>query len=443
MKKSFLLLAAASLLPSLCAQPYNFIFILTDDQSWRGTSTRMDPAIPQSKSDYFRTPNMDNLFDSGMRFVRGYAPAPYCCPTRRSIQVGQSPARHLYQKDQERWPAVYRQQLTIPRMLKALDPNYITAHFGKWDMRFDEITPEALGYDLSDGYTSNKEGGARRSGGPAAQEDPKLIDTITAKAAALMQLSHEQGRPFFIQLSHYAVHLDIYYKAETLARVQQREPGKIHSVAEFAAMTEDLDAGIGRLMKQLRRLGLEDRTYIIFTSDNGGRTSLPGFNDIRNPNSPLREGKGTMYEGGIRVPFVVVGPGIEQGAVSRVPVSGMDILPTLAGLNGRRLKIGGLDGGNLAPLLRGESETVTRPQDFLVFHQAVRREAQTALMQGDYKIVKTWAEDKLELFNVDTDHREKEDLAASDPERAAAMFAQMEAYLNDVGATTRSKRKRD
>ena len=111
----------------------NFIVILTDDQSWVGTSLQIDPDDPSSKSDYYQTPNIERLAAMGMSFTDGYAPAPYCCPTRRSLLVGQTPARHLYQKDQAAWPSQYRQQLSIPRMLKIADPRYATAHFGKWD----------------------------------------------------------------------------------------------------------------------------------------------------------------------------------------------------------------------------------------------------------------------------------------------------------------------
>ena len=153
------LLAAGPFVAAFAESPPNFIVILTDDQSWVGSSALIDPQNAQTKSDYFQTPNIERLMAMGMRFTQGYAPAPFCCPTRRSLQVGQTPARHLYQKDQDAWPSQYRKQLNIPRMLQAADPRYQTAHFGKWDHRFDEITPEDQGYDVSDGYTSNGTGG--------------------------------------------------------------------------------------------------------------------------------------------------------------------------------------------------------------------------------------------------------------------------------------------
>ncbi|MCP4505952.1 MAG: sulfatase-like hydrolase/transferase, partial [Fuerstiella sp.] len=198
----------------------NFVVILTDDQSWVGSSVLIDPDDERSRSDYFHTPHIERLAEMGMRFTQGYAPAPFCCPTRRSLLTGQTPARHIYQKDQKNWPLEYRKQLSLPRMLKAANPNYRTAHFGKWDMRTDEVTPEQMGYDVSDGYTGNGTGGGKGSGGPAASHDPKLILGITDRTCDFMQTQAKSGHPFFVQVSHYAVHLDIFYQEQTLANIR-------------------------------------------------------------------------------------------------------------------------------------------------------------------------------------------------------------------------------
>jgi len=413
----------------------NFIVILSDDQSWVGSSKLMDPAIPESKSDYYLTPNMDRLFDKGMRFTQGYAPGPICCPTRRSLQVGQNTARHMYQKDQPGWTEYYKEQPNIPRALKAIDPNYRTAHFGKWDMRFDLITPEELGYDASDGYTSNNEGGAKGSKKPSATDDPKLIDQVTRSAEDFMRQCRDEGKPFYVQVSHYAVHLKIFYKQETLDKVNKRPIGKIHRDPEFAAMTEDLDTGVGRLMKSINELGLQDNTYVIFMSDNGGRVS-PSKIKAPNQNTPLRDGKHSLYEGGIRVPFTISGPGIEAGAVSHVPVSGVDLLPTITDLAGEELKYENLDGGSLKSLLMGESQTVNRKNDFFIFHKAVTREPISAIRQGDYKLVKTWDENKIELFDLSKDLGEENDLSKKMPEKTEELHNRLVTYLDDVNATT-------
>ena len=194
----------------------NFIIILSDDQSWVGSSLTMSPGDPRTSSDYFHTPHLEQLAKRGMLFTQGYAPAPFCCPTRRSLLIGQTPARHIYQKDQKNWTINYRKQLSLPSMLKKANSEYQTAHFGKWDMRFDNVTPEQMGYDVSDGITGNSTGGGKGSGGPSAKNDPKLIHSLTQRANNFMETQVKQNKPFFIQLSHYAVHLDIFYTSNSL-----------------------------------------------------------------------------------------------------------------------------------------------------------------------------------------------------------------------------------
>ena len=183
-----------------------------------------------------------------MLFTDGYAPAPYCCPTRRSLQVGQTPARHEYQRDREGWPADYRRRLNIPRLLKAADARYRAAHFGKWDHRYDGISPADQGFDESDGVTGNNTGGGRKAGGEMQREDPKLMSTLTERAGAFMAEQARAGRPFFLQVSHYAVHLEIQHSPAAMTRVRGRAPGIKHNLDVFAAMTEDLDDAVGRLL---------------------------------------------------------------------------------------------------------------------------------------------------------------------------------------------------
>lgn len=420
---------------SCYAESPNFIFILSDDQSWKGSSVLMDERHPESKSDFYRTPNMEKLFSSGMRFTNGYAPAPYCCPTRRSLQIGQSPARHIYQKDQTGWVEYYKKQVNIPQTLKRINSGYKTAHFGKWDHRFDEITPAQVGYDVSDGASGNGTGGGRDSGGPAAKEDPKLIDHITNESINFMKNCKAEGRPFYLQLSHYAVHLDIYYRKETLDKVKTRKPGKLHKYPEFAAMTEDMDASIGRLLEEVKKLGIEKNTYIIFLSDNGGRTDLPKHKSP-NLNTPLRQGKGSMYEGGIRVPFAIAGPGIKAGSFSNVTVSGLDLLPTIADLAGSSVHHERLDGGSLKNLLFNGSGEVKRNNNFLVFHQSIKRKPQTAIIQGKFKLVKTWQTNEVELFNLDTDLGESKNLAAELPQKTEELLAKIDTYFKESNTST-------
>lgn len=424
----------------VAADKPNFIVILTDDQSWVGSSAEMIPGDARTRSDYFRTPNIERLARLGMRFTQGYSPAASCCPTRRAIQTGQVPARHEYNAERKEWTDTYRKQLNIPRMLKAADERYVTAHFGKWDHRYDEVTPAEQDFDFSDGYTGNSTGGAKGTDGPAATPDPKRIDTITDKALHFITRNHANDRPFYLQVSHYAVHLDIYYNAATLKSIKKNStPGRKHNMPEFAAMTADMDAGIGRILDLLVKLDLLKNTYVIFMSDNGGRNSIPKAPDSKiHRNAPLRDGKHSFYEGGIRVPFIAIGPGVEAGSVCTVPVTAVDLFPTFADIAGYSDSLPrNIDGGSLRQLLQNKGEgTVKRPRPYLIFHQGVDRTAISAIRLGDYKLVKTWKKKKLELFDLSRDISEANDLSNQMRDKTRELDSMLTGFLKKVGAET-------
>lgn len=421
----------------------NFILIMSDDQSWVGSSAQMLPNDPRTRSDYFQTPNIERLAQMGMTFTQGYSPAASCCPTRRAIQVGQTPARHEYHADREGWPATYRKQLNIPRMLKAADGRYATAHFGKWDHRYDVVTPAAQGYDTSHGYTSNATGGSKNTGGPAAQHDPKRIDTITGDAMQFMDRCQDEGRPFYLQVSHYAVHLDIFYNQTTFDRVKtELAPGKKHTMPEFAAMTADLDGSVGRLLDYLVKHELLKNTYVIFMSDNGGRNTIPKApKSSVHRNAPLRDGKHSFYEGGVRVPFFVVGPNVTARSTCKVPVTGLDLLPTFADLAGFTQELpNNIDGGSIRQLIHNDGKgQVERRNPFLIFHQAANRKAASAIRLGDYKLVKTWKSHRLELFDLSQDLSETNDLSKAKPDLTKELEAKLLSFLAEVGAATKGK----
>ena len=431
----------------------NFILILTDDQSWVGTSFLADPADPRSKSDFYQTPNMERLANSGMRMTNGYAPAPFCSPTRKSILTGLTPAKHEYQKDRDHWTKTFRKQLTIPKILKMADSNYVTAHFGKWDARYDNFTPEEMGYDVSDGLTGNNTGGGKKTlnkngvdlpfkmgeAWPKAYDDPKLIFSLTQRSGDFIEEQTKNNKPFFIQISHYAVHLAITYSQKNLDKYSKISRGEKHFVPEFAAMTEDMDEGIGILLDKVAALGIADNTYIIFMSDNGGRTSIPiGSEQKVARNFPLRGGKGSMYEGGLRVPFVILGPGVSQNTHSNVPVTGLDILPTVARLAGYKDPLPQiLDGGNLQSIIHNDGAgTVERNSPFLIFHQAANRKPISAIRWGDYKLVKDWRFDKFELFDLSKDIEEKNDLSKEMPELVEKLNDALTRFLDQANAET-------
>ena len=204
-------------------------------------------------------------------------------------------------------------------------------------------------------------------------------------------------------------------------------------------MTYDVDNTIGEILDAVRDLKLADNTYIFFLSDNGGRNDLPKTLRGTLPrNHPLRDGKGSMYEGGIRVPFAIVGPDIPKESLSRVPVTGLDIFPTMAQLaNYSKPLPKNIDGGNLLPVLRNGAGNVERENPFLIFHHAVDRKAQSAIRLGDFKLVKTWKGKKLELFDLSKDLSEKRNLSAANPDKTSKLHSLMTNFLSDVGAETR------
>lgn len=437
----------------------NFILLLSDDQGWVQTSTQMDPRDPETKSDYFKTPNIDSFFDSGIRFVRGYSPGTYCLPTRRSIQVSQSPLKHVFNgQPRDEWTAAFINLATIPRVLKAADPDYRTAHFGKWDHRFDNPDPSTLGYDESDGATTNREGNTgayvvNKKGKMSLDkftarptDDPKNIFDLTRRGAEFMEAQVEAGRPFYLQLSHYALHLSVFYRQDSYDEVKNWPVGQKHYLPSFAAMLKDMDAGFGQFFDKVKELGIADNTYIIYMADNGGRPTLRLSDGESRTlrNHPLSEGKHSIYEGGIRVPFGIVGPGIAPGSVIRTMVSGVDILPTLADIVDSDLELVNVDGGSIKELLYQRSETVERPYPFLVFHDKSgnpkssdqNADSETALFQGDYKLIKTWrdgAQHTVELYNIEEDPGEAHDLAAAMPELTASLGQLLDNYITESG----------
>jgi len=450
----FLIIFINSFAQNNISKSPNFIVILTDDQSWVGTSFLANPNDKRSKSDFYQTPNMERLAKGGMRMTNGYAPAPFCSPTRKSILTGLTPAKHEYQKDRGNWTNTFRKQMTIPKILKLADSNYVTAHFGKWDARYDNFTPEEMGYDFSDGLTGNNTGGGKNTmiiegkevpfrmgeSWPKSYDDPKLIFSLTERSNNFIEKQTKRNKPFFLQISHYAVHLAITYSDKNIDKYSIAEKGKKHATPEFAAMTEDMDEGIGLLLDKVTSLGIENNTYIIFLSDNGGRTSIPiGPEQKIDRNFPLRGGKGSMYEGGIRVPFVIKGPGISRNSYSDVPVTGLDILPTLArlaGYNGPLPK--NLDGGNIKNIIHNNGKgKVERNSPYLIFHQAANRKPISALRFGKYKLVKDWRYNKLELFNLSEDIEEKVNLSKKMPNMVKKLDQALIKFLKDADAETK------
>ena len=430
----------ASLLPFLAgvfatAAPVerpNILFILSDDQDWTGLSVRMHPDLPNSASDFYRTPNLERFAAQGMRFSAAYAPAPVCSPTRISLQTGMSPAklgwtkaapaeegRRLIEADNRK--SISPDETTIAEMLKTA--GYATAHYGKWHLAGGG--PEANGYDESDGDTGNRDADAH--------VDPNPVDLfgMTERATAFMEKQKQAGKPFFVQMSYYALHLPENALKSTRAFYDAQPPGAMHSDPARAAITTDLDTAVGRLLESLDRLELAGNTYVIYMSDNGAG----GKGGLR----PLSAGKGGVWEGGIRVPLIVRGPGIASDSWCHQRVVGYDFFPTFCRWAGVKEALPeGLEGGDLSPLLfEGSREPVRRALEEMIFHFPHYQgdTPHSAIVLGDYKLLHFYETGETRLYNLAEDLAERNDLTVSQPKVAADLKQRLVTYLAEVGAS--------
>ena len=429
----------------LWADAPNIILILTDDQGWSQRSGLMDPDNPETASRYLETPAMDRIGDEGIRFTSGYSPAPLCTPTRRAILCGTSAARSGSEFTSAWVPAEY---MTIPRALKKANEEYRCAHFGKWGEQMIS-SPEECGYDLSDGQTGNKTGGMENKMEPAhIVGDPKRTATVTDRTINFMRAQTEAGNPFYAQVSYYAVHLRTELREKSLEKYKAKgAPDRAYSQG-WAGMLEELDNGIGRILDEVDALEIGKSTYVFFTTDNGGRGTVPGGDESSPaPNVPLSGAKHSLLEGGIRVPFLVRGPSIEAGSVCRVPVVGYDFLPTfyeLAGGTGDLPKE--VDGGSFVPLLTNpEVGFVSRAVEGLIFSRPRQRSA--AIRDGDWKLLAKINSRRqiqsIQLFKVRKDIAELKDLSKQQPEKAEALQSRLKEFLDshEDPSPTLKKRK--
>jgi arylsulfatase A len=447
-----LLLAAATLAShagrAVGAEPAakpNFVIILIDDMGWRDVGC--------NGSTFFRTPNIDRLAASGMRFTNGYAACPVCSPTRASILTGRYPARlHLTdwlpgradRPSQKLLRPVIRQQLPLEEvtLARALKPSgYVSASIGKWHLGGPPYYPEKHGFDVNVGgtQTGSPPGGYFKFKTPtlmARNDREYLTDRLTEEAEKFLEANRD--RPFFLYLAHYAVHIPLQAKADLLEKYRGRaKADEPQNNPIYAAMIESVDDSVGRILKKLDGLHLSERTVVCFTSDNGGLSVREGPNTPATSNAPLRAGKGYLYEGGIREPFLVRWPGtVKPGSVCDVPVCSMDLFPTF-------LEVAGvaadpkrpLDGVSILPLLK---QTGVPKREALYWHyphysnQGGRPGG--AVRQGDYKLIEHYEDGKLELFNLKDDPGETTDLAARMPDRARELHRLLQDWRKSVDA---------
>jgi len=431
----------------------NFIFILIDDMGWA------DGACFGSK--YYQTPNIDALAKAGMRFTQAYASCAVCSPTRAAIQTGKSPARlHLTDwisgeaapKDsrfrlpdwQQHLP---KEETTLAEALQKL--GYRTAHIGKWHLGGPEFYPEHQGFDVNIaggdighpasyfwpyGATNNSHRvpDLAERGGKAGDY---LTDQLTDEALHFIQAN--KGQPFYLSLCHYAVHSPLQGKLELVDATADRPGANSQSNRVYAAMLQSVDESVGRIVKQLSDLQLTDRTVIIFTSDNGGAVHFG--KPPATSNLPLRNGKGSAYEGGLRVPLLVAVPGqTRAGAVCETPVISTDFFPTLLELAGADKSAGrtAVDGVSLVPLLNGARDL---PRDALFWHyphywNGGKVSPYSVARVGDWKLIRFYETGREELYNLKSDLSETQDLATTRPEKRSELSARLDAWLTETEA---------
>jgi len=420
----------------------NIIFILADDLGWA--------ELGCYGNTFNETPNLDRLAKQGMRFTDAYAAAPVCSPYRAALMTGQYPARvgitdYLRPNDKNHLSTEY---VTIAEVLKSA--GYATGIIGKWHLTgyanhgAEEFPPAMHGFDetivsenrgIAGGsyfhpYHFNREIQKRLSG------EEYLVDRCNLEAVEFIE-RHKDG-PFFLYLSHYAVHTRLNGKPELVAEFEKKPgvgkgPKAGRNNPHLATQLKSIDEGVGMIVKKLGELGLSDDTVLVFTGDNGGEDRVTS-------NAPFRAGKSTLYEGGIRVPLIVRYPKIvPAGIVCRTPTSNIDFYPTLcqlagAGHNSKQH----IDGVSLLPLLKNPQAPLQR--DELFWHYPLEKphflggHSSGAVRKGDWKLIEYYDTGQKELYNLGDDISEKNNLADKNPEKVTELQGLLKAWRKDVGA---------
>lgn len=448
----------------------NMLFFLVDDLGWTD--------LGYSGSSFYETPNIDALAKDGMIFTRAYAAGSNCSPTRASIMTGKYPARtgitnYIGALQPSEWkkntlllPAPHAEKLSLNEITVAealKEGGYDTYLAGKWHLGPEGYWPENQGFDINKGGTElghpatkghtkgyfSPYNNARISDGPDSEYLPERLTTETI---AYLKSRKQKANPFFIYHSFYLVHSPFMAKKELLEKYEKKrktlhledEYGTSDNIKKFrinqslpvyAAMVEALDQAVGRIIKTLKEEGLYDKTLIIFTSDNGG-LATPGPGIIPTSNLPLRGGKGSAYEGGIREPLIVRWPGVTKaGNQSANPVSSVDFYPTLMEIAGLPLHLRQyIDGQSIVPLLKGGK--IEERKLFWHFPHYANEGSKpfSIIMQGAYKLIRNYEDTSYELYNVIKDIGETHNLVASDSERVKNMKKLLIGFLKESGA---------
>lgn len=403
----------------------NIVFILLDDMGWSD--------LPCYGNAFHETPHIDRLAKQGMRFTDAYAACPVCSPTRASIMAGQYPARvgvtdfipgHWRPYEKLRVPTNRTQYLPleIVTVAEALQgAGYVTGHVGKWHLGGADHEPQMQGFDF-----------VRLSG---LNRTDKQVTAFTDSAIEFIE-THSDG-PFFLHLAHHTVHIPLEAPADLVEKYENKpKPAAGVNNPVYAAMIEHVDANIGRILARLDELDLSDNTIVIFFSDNGGlRQMYTGEGPIVTTNAPLRGEKGTLYEGGIRVPLIVRWPGIVRSrSLCSTPVTSVDFYPTLLEIAGAAAPAGQvLDGQSLIPLLRQKDPFEDRALYWHYPHYHHSTPA-GAVREGDWKLIESFETGATQLYNLRDDPGEQTDLSVVSPRTALELQIKLAQWRRSVGA---------
>ena len=462
--------AAAAFLPFIAScgggtsgKKLNFVFVLVDDLGWTDTGCY--------GSRFYETPNVDRLAGEGMRFTDAYAACPVCSPTRASIMTGKYPARvgitdwipgfKTHNKEKEILRTFQTklelplEEVTIAEALK--DAGYATFFAGKWHLGKKPYFPDNQGFDTN---IAGNHTGQPRGGYFSPYDNPELEDgpegeylTDRLGDESLKFLEANKDRPFLLYLSFYTVHTPIQAKKEYITQYENKLTtmpefegpkfltegiSKVRQTQDnpaYAGMVKSMDENLGRVMKKLRELGLEDNTAVIFMSDNGGLSTVPWEGPTSN--LPLRAGKGWLYEGGIREPMIIKWPGVvKPGSICSEPVTSTDFYPTIlemAGLPQRPEQH--CDGLSLAPLLTGAGPLDRKAVywHFPHYHGSGSKPG-GAVRAGDFKLIEFFEDNSVELYNLKEDISEKHNLATQMPEKTAELREMLDNWRREVDA---------
>jgi arylsulfatase A-like enzyme len=431
-------------------RPPNVIFILADDLGYTDLGCY--------GSQYYETPNIDRLAAEGVRFTDGHTCGSNCQPSRAALLSGQyGPRTGVYTVgniNRFNWQSrplrpvdnvtqLPFDKVTIADTLKKA--GYATGMFGKWHLGNDaEHHPGKRGFDEAI-VTAGRHFDFKTDPQVDYPQGQYLADFLTDRAVEFIE--RHRGEPFFLYLPHFGVHSPHEAKQEVTGRFAEKPGVGGHDNATYAAMIASVDESVGRILETLDKHGLTERTLVIFSSDNGGVGGYEGIGlknkDGITDNAPLKGGKGTFYEGGMRVPFIFRWKGMIQPARTvETPIIGVDLYPTLVELAGADAPPDyTLDGVSLVGLLTGEQPSLDRAAIYWHFPGYLgagadqwRTKPVGVIRSGDWKLIEQFEDGSLELYNLKNDIGETRNLAASEPEKKRELHEQLVAWRDSIGA---------